>query len=457
MVRSPSPSQPRLRQALAGATRSGTRWPLIALLAATALFRMTQNMAATTLSLLAGTALHFGAGAIGALGAVSGLTVAGATLLLSRRVPHERAAGSAAAGMAVLAGSLLVLGMAPSYPVLMAGAILLGGAGGIVMPGLLNALVSRAGERREQFIAVYSVTLSVSLAIGPVLETLVLTNAHQDVRLPYLVFAGLPALGAGLLVLGWRPRRLQPVDLPLSDAEVAGQVLAGKAPMPCEDIAVDVLAEQAATFDCDQRDEPSDAPARARWQRGLLATHAGRVALVAELLYMVPFAGVTVFGALVARVGFGVTPAKAQLGFTIFFVWSFVARALVAFRAPIVHKRALLWLSAGLTASGLALLGTGHGLLGLLVAMGILGIPHGLTFPLALAMVADATSASDLPRANATLLGSTNLTAVIVPLVLGSIVPAVGYQNMILVLLGPVALFAFMQFSLRPRERALQR
>ena len=104
-------------------------------------------------------------------------------------------------------------------------------------------------------------------------------------------------------------------------------------------------------------------------------------------------------------------------------------------------------MSAGLTAAGLVLLGTGHGLIVLMVAMGVLGVPHGLTFPLALALVADATPVADLPRANATLLGSTNLVSVIVPLVLGAIVPAVGYRGMMLAILVPVAAFSAVQLA----------
>ncbi len=449
-----TPEQPGRRRRWSGPVPG--RGLIVALLVATALFRMTQNMATTTVSLLAGEAVHLGATAVGVLGAVLGLMVALVTLLLSRRVPHHRAATSAVWGMTGLAGSLLVLAAAPSFGVLAGGVVLLGAAGGVAMPGLLNAIVSSAGRDRERIIAVYTVTLSVSLAIGPLLETVVLSAAHQNVRVPYVVFAGFPVVGAALLVAARRGR-----GAATSPTEGGGAAWGGPEPDrpsdPEQPSAGDDGDRDAATaLVADAAGDVADEPAgragprdrrRRGWRAGLLATPDGRTALVSQLLYAVPFSGVTVFGALVARRGFGATPAQAQLGFTVFFVCSLAARAAVAWRAPIVAKRALLWVSAGLTAAGLVLLGTGHGLIVLMVATGVLGVPHGLTFPLALALVADATPVADLPRANATLLGSTNLVSVIVPVVLGAVVPAMGYRGMMLAILVPVAAFSVVQLA----------
>ncbi len=443
MPRTPEPSGRHLWWS----GRAPGRRLLVALLVATALFRMTQNMATTTVSLLAGEAVHLGATAVGVLGAVLGLMVAMVTLVLSRRVPHHRAATSAVWGMTGLAGSLLVLAAAPSFGVLVGGVVLLGAAGGVAMPGLLNAIVSSAGRERERIIAVYTVTLSVSLAIGPLLETVVLSSAHQNVRVPYVVFAAFPVVGAVLLTAARRGRGAAPVgggapgqtsDPDQPSAGDHGDQVAATALVA--DVAGDVAGEPAGH-------SGRRAHRRGWWRAGLLATPDGRTALVSQLLYAVPFSGVTIFGALVARRGFGATPAQAQLGFTVFFVCSLAARAAVAWRAPIAAKRALLWVSAGLTGAGLVLLGTVHGLVVLIVAMGVLGVPHGLTFPLALALVADATSIADLPRANATLLGSTNLVSVIVPVVLGALVPAFGYRGVMLALLVPVAVFSAVQLA----------
>jgi MFS family permease len=154
-----------------------------------------------------------------------------------------------------------------------------------------------------------------------------------------------------------------------------------------------------------------------------------------------------VFGALVARVAFGVTPGEAQLAFTAFFATSFAARALVVWRAPVTRKRAVFQISGAMTVTGLVLLGVGHGLPLLLVAMAVLGLPHGFTFPLALALVAEAAPPGGLTRANAVLLGASNLTGVIAPVVLGALVQPAGYRGMVLLILVPVVVFGALLWS----------
>lgn len=415
-----------------GELRSGHNRPhpsgrhaLMTLLAATALFRISQNMALTTVSLLGSEKLGLHSGAIGVVGAVAGLATAAVTFTVSGRVPPRRSAMSAAAGLTILVVALVAFALASSFGMLVIASLLLGVAGGLTMPGLINAVVFISGSRSERAIGLYTITLSLSLALGPVMESLMLSIGDQNVRTPFLLFSFFPAFGVLLIgaSLHW-PRKRRP-----SPAPVTATVLA----------------------------IPSLPTSDRRWRRGLLGSREGRVALIAQLLYAIPFSGITVFGALVARIGFGVSPAMVQVAFTVFFVLSFAARGAVTVRAPIAHKLPLFWAAAIFTGAGLLLLGLGHGLVLLLVAMGVLGIPHGLTFPLALAMAADSTDLDGLPRANATLLGSTNLAAVIVPLILGAIVPAVGYRGMVLVLLAPVVVCITLLFTHRAPSKASTR
>lgn|GEM_PF-1272015 len=419
---------------------------LVTLLVATALFRVTQNMALTTLSLLGREKLGLHAGAIGVVGAVAGLAMAVVTFTLSGRVPPRRAAASAASGMTILVVALVTFALASSFGMLVAAALLLGVAGGLAMPGLINAVVFVAGGKRERAIGLYTITLSLSLALGPVMESVMLSIGHQNVRTPFVLFSILPALGVLAIVASLRwSRRGRPSAATVIPPRPAG----ADTPEPGDTPEPEAGAGAGTPRAPGSRPDRPSGPWTSRWRSGLLGTRAGRVALIAQLLYAIPFAGVTVFGALVAHIGFGVSPAMAQVAFTVFFVLSFTSRGAVTVRSPIARKVPLFWAAAILTATGLLLLGLGHGLVLLLVAMGVLGIPHGLTFPLALAMTADSTDLAGLPRANATLLGSTNLAAVIVPLVLGAIVPVVGYRGIALVLLAPVAVCSALLFTQR--------
>ncbi|HET9073159.1 MAG TPA: MFS transporter [Solirubrobacteraceae bacterium] len=372
---------------------------LVILLVVTALFRSSQNMALTTLSLLGHGDLHLSSGTIGVLGALAGLTLAGTTIFIAGRVPGRLAERSAGVGLALVAAAIGIFAVAASLGAMVLATLLIGVGGGLAVPGLLNAVEHGDHANSERVIGLYTITLSVSLAAGPLLETLILAATGEDLRAPFIAFCALPLCGAAVLL--W-----------LSRSGSAGG-----------------LAEHRV-------------PRRRGPLKALLASADGRRALIIQLLYAIPFAALTSFGALVGKEGFGVSASHTQLAFSGFFAASLAARVFVSWRSPIERKHPLLWGSASLTVTGLVALGTGHGLVALLLAMAVLGIPHGLTFPLVLGLVAGASSRADLPGANAALLGSTNLTAVAVPPILGMIIPIVGYHHMVLLLIVPVVLLA---------------
>ncbi len=416
------------------------------LLVSTAMFRATQNMAQTTFSLLGREDLGLKAGTLGLLAALAGLAMVVVTLRFASRVAPGKARAAAAAGSLVLAGALAVFVFASSLGPFAAAVIALGIAGGVGFPALTSAFGSAEGAQREQALALFALTLSASLAIGPLMETLVLDLHHQDLRAPFAVFVVFPLLGAALLA---RPAR-RSKRMSLSGGGEGTGTIGDAAPGAIAGTGPEPGPSGAGPSGAGPSGAGGAAWSQARRPRfglELWQTPGGRLALTAQLLYAVPFAGVTVFGALVARVAFGVTPGEAQLAFTAFFATSFAARALVVWRAPVTRKRAVFQISGAMTVTGLVLLGVGHGLPLLLVAMAVLGLPHGFTFPLALALVAEAAPPGGLTRANAVLLGASNLTGVIAPVVLGALVQPAGYRGMVLLILVPVVVFGALLWS----------
>jgi len=122
-------------------------------------------MASTTLSLLAGEAVHVSAAEIGVLGAGVGLVGTLVTLLFSRRVPHHRAAASATWSMAGLVVSLLVLAVAPSFGVLAVG-----------VGGMLGVVSLPRGRRSGLGLALMATSMLVLFAapawhLGPLATT----------------------------------------------------------------------------------------------------------------------------------------------------------------------------------------------------------------------------------------------------------------------------------------------
>jgi hypothetical protein len=407
---------------------------LIGLLIAAACFRATQNMALTTFSLLAHDAVGLGIAAIGGLAAVAAAVTVAVNLGIASRVPVERSRIAAAGGIALMLPALALLATAHSFLALGLGTVLLGAGGGVVFPALATAIGQAEPAARERALALFTLTLSGSLAIGPLLESGILGISRQDLRSPFLAFLLLPCLGLAALGLssrvgsGHRPRASQDLDAPVVADGTAGSRGIGTSVAYARERAISVL------------------------RRSPLGNPGWRMAVTAQLLYSVPFAAITVFGAVLARSAFGVTPEQAQLGFSCFFVTSLAARALVAWRAPISRKIPVLLWSGALTLAGLLLLATGHGFGLLLVAMGILGVPHGLTFPIVLAQVAESAGPGGLAGANAALLAVSNSTSIVVPALLGVLIPATGYRGMAMVLLLPVVGFGAILWSQRKFE-----
>ena len=427
--------------------RHAKRWPPawtpMGLFATAALFRSAQNAGQTTFPLLAKNQLGVGAGTIGTLGTATGAIMVLAAWVLATKFASRTAVAVVAVGAALLAIGLLFAGSATSITQLTAGLVIFGVAGGITPPSLATAIGAASPSQREKQLARYATVLSASLAGGPLLEAGILYLFHQDVRVAFVFFAPFPLLAVALGLRGaWRRgmqgRQLshEPQPAPAPEVEGVNEHISTAAPDPREVVVT------------------SDPDARRPGRAVLLGTPGGRIALIMQLLYSVPFAAVTVFGALLAHTEFGLSAAHSQLGFTTFFVTSLVSRVVVARRSPIRAKFAVFAVCIILTIAGLALIVLGGPPAVFFLAMALLGIPHGVIFPLALSLVASSAHDAHLAAANAGLFATVGLVSAITPVLLGAIVAASGYQLMTAAVLAPVVLFAALfltQWSRIPR------
>lgn len=383
-------------------------WTAAGLLLVAGLFRAAQNVGQTTFALFGREDIGLGATTIGSAGTVMGTFALLGALFVGGRLPASKASAVVGAGMGLLCASLVALGAATSIWQFALSTALLGLAGGLTVPSLATAVGQASPEHRDRALAHYAVVLSMSLALGPLAETGLLELTHQDLRLPFLAFATLPVVALALGVPGRARRSAFGVG-------TAPEPLQGSGPVP-----------------------------RSGQLRSLLKTPGGRMALVAQLLYSVPFAAITVFGALMARSVFKMTPAGAQLAFTVFFVASLLSRLVVARVSPIARKRRAFLVAAALSALGMVLLSFGGPSPLLFVAMVSLGVPHGVTFPLALALTAESGGEDQLAANNAALFAATSVVAVAAPVALGAVAAAAGYQVMTALVLVPVAAFSML-------------
>jgi len=381
------------------------------LFVATGTFRSTQNMAQTTLSLLA-TSLGLSGAAVGALAAGANLLSVLIMVLVTARLATTSARTAVFAGLVLMTASVVSF-LVPARATLIIGTALLGIAGGLVLPSVATAVGDRAsagpnGSRaaRARALAMMSVVLAASLALGPAYESLILSVAHEQLVWAYVAF--LPVVVIGVAVA--RGRRPSSPAAPADSTSLRAS-----------------LAGLGSLF---------------RNRRWVLA-------LCGQAVYMVPFSLVIVFTGLLGRTLYHASASMVELGIALFFVTSFACRATLTRRPAIAHRVRLFALCIAATLCGIALLALGHSLAPFLVALAILGAPHGLCYPLALGLVSDAVELADLARANAGFQAVSSLINVIAPLVFGLVLDHLGDRAVLISAAIPMVPLAVLLWAFR--------
>lgn len=408
-MRPAAPGVRSARRVLPSAVAALARRPttLLALYGVAFLFRAAQNVAQTSLAPLGEADLHLRAAVLGGVIALSGGMSVAATVLLGRMAVARTVRRWMAVGLAVTAASFPVLASARSLGVLVAGACLLGAGGGLTMPSLSTLVGQHPGPSAPRRLAGLAVALSVSLTLGPLADSALLHASGNSLPLTLLAFAALPALGIAVLPAS----RRRPDRAPREPRTAGGGRPATAAAAP---------AERAPL-------------ATSPWGRP-----GWRLATVAQLLYQVPFVAVISFGVIAAERLYGLHPDGAQLGISVFFVVSLATRVALTAGFELRRPKAAVGAIAALTVLGVGLLALGGSVPVLFVALAMLGVPHGLVFPLALGLIAEETPPAKLARANAAFSAWTSGVTVVLPAVLGGLVAVAGLRAMFLALLVPV-------------------
>lgn len=425
------------------------------LLAITVLGRSAQNMGQTTYPLIARQLLDFSNTLVGTVTAVAGLAGVLTAATLAARSTAKSALPMLAIGQSLVLASFVLFALPTGAVGLWAGALVLGVGGGLVFPAAMTWIGTGPPEKRARALAIFAVSLSIGLVVGPLVESGVLHLLGNSLRSAFAAMLPLPALATALSVAGARNRSAKRPARQTdhwSDEDPAGAsngpgrpvrdgVLPEGLPGPRHRTSSGIDQERPGVRPTDQPENPPVAPRR------LLGIPAYRLSLATMLTYQAPFAALVTFGGLLARHVDGASAAGVELAFGVFFAVSLGVRGVVVAAAPIRHQRTVLAFAVLATATGVGILGSGTGTLALLGGMAILGAPHGLTFPMASAVLAEGVSPAILGRANGRLMASTNLVTIVVPFACGWLAGAVGYRAMFLFLEIPVVVFGLILAS----------
>ncbi|GAC1449630.1 MAG: MFS transporter [Ktedonobacterales bacterium] len=393
---------------------------IVCVLVLTILFRAANNMVQTTTPLLIESALHGGSLEVGVIAAVFAFAVVIAAMSVARHVRPARIQIVVLAAFILFTLTMPLFALVSSVWQVAALMALSGFVGGILQPFLLTLTATHSSPRtRDRNLGLFSLALSASLLVGPMLETATLGVDHDRLRPVFVIFAltGVAAIAlSAWMVLA---ARRGPVD-PASQTVALGP--------------------------------PSRYPLRrlAHNQTYLLA-------LVGNATYVIPFALLVAFGGTYAHLAFHSTYSAVQVLFAGFYAASFVARGIVSYRAPLAHKRAVLVLSLVLTIAGLLTLGLTQGAIAGTLAFILLGVPHGLTYPVATSLIADSVSGEELGFANSLFGSAGGVVGLIVPLLAGVLITRVGYHTLFaLAALAVGAICVLLLLWIRPHTLAVR-
>jgi len=360
----------------------------------TALYRATNNAVQTTVPLLAQQAYGANSVMIGLLsGTIAAATVV-AALLVNTQVRLHHAERLALVSFVALVIALPLIALARQFWALFPLVALVGIASGVLQPLLLTlttAYSARASRNRN--LGLFSVALSVSLLIGPLFEALVLQLSDASLPAVFLAFAAFVVCGALLAYQLMRSR----------NAQRAARVVAGT------------------------ERRPTSPPPFGRGIRLLVRSRAYLLGVISNTAYVVPFTLLVAFGGPYLHTNRGLSYGAIQALFVVFYGASLAARSLLAYRPPTGGKFALVGLAFILTVLGLLVLGFTGDSVGIVVAFVLLGIPHGMTYPLSIMLIAESVPLESLGFANAVFGAIGGVVSVVVPLVAGAVILRVGY------------------------------
>lgn len=371
------------------------------LLAVTALFRASQNALQTMIAPLGNEVLRLSPSVVGLAMTFVGAAAVVANLLLVTRLYSFRLHRLAVFGLVALTVAIIAMVFGHSILIFLSASAVLGISGGLLMPVFATLAARVPGVKRDRALAAYAVALSAGLAVGPLIESLLLSSNGGSLRKSVLDFAAIPLIALVLvffvrLTSGTASNTKQETSYPAS--------LISNAPL--------------------------------------------RLAVVGQLLFQIPFITLITFGALIAHTLYGASASSAQFAFSAFFGVSFIARVTLVWK-PIKDNVLALRIAAVTTLLGMILLGTCHSTLLLMIAMALLGLPHGVIYPISISLIANGTASVDLAKANSILFVSTSVVSVVGPTLLGVLVSSLGYRAMLALGLVPVVVLTIILFRTR--------
>ncbi len=347
--------------------------------------RASNNMLMTTIPLLARYDFHFSNTLIGLLSALTALMTFLSSGLINSRLR------SCCRRLALIASSVAYTVVYPLFwlssplTIWLLSAIA-GFTLGFLMPNIITSASLLPDRRaRERLLNIYTLSLSISLILGPAIESLILK--HYSLKESFLFFTIFPILALAIAPLIRFPE------------ERGGDSL----------ITVN----------------------------NVLSNPGFLTAVLNIATYNVVFSFLMAFGGIYARDSFGLSYSMVETLFSLFFITSFLGRLYLSIK-PAERLWPLMSSAVLLTVIGVTMIGLTSSSLIYIIALLLLGIPHGITYPLSVVAISRAFKPQHRNAANSLFFSFMMLIGIATPTVTGYVADLIGIRNTFIVLILPV-------------------
>lgn len=361
-------------------------YSIIIIIIITFMVRASNNMMMTTVSLFSKYDLFFNSVEVGLTESVLALATFITTALINSRL-NVRPRRYLFISSNVLFTVILAIMEFSNFITLWIFIFAAGFAFGAIMPNIItSAGLIDDKKLRERVLGIYTLALSVSLIAGPALESYILT--FEPLRLIFLFFVPFGIVSSVLSPF---------LKFPDKKSEIKNK-------------KINVFREPGF-----------------------------KVSIYAILAYNIIFALLIAFGGIYAKSVLKLSLSDVSLLFTGFFIVSFSSRLFISYKTP-----DNLWHYLGtamfVTLAGIILIFFSYNDIIYIIAYLLLGIPHGVTYPLSIVSISRSFDMSYRNMANSYFFSVMMLIGMATPLAGGIIEDLIGFKN-IFILLVPVIIY----------------
>lgn len=374
---------------------------IFVILSITFFIRASNNMMMTSVPLLARYDFNFTQEEVGIIAALSSFSTFLTTALLNTRL------SSGSRRVAFIASNVVYVFVfvgffESSYITVWILAAIAGAVLGLMMPNVVTAAgLFKEAAVRERVLSLYTVALSLSLVAGPAVESDLLN--YYPLRTVFLLFVAFAAVSA---------------------------ILSPLIRFPQEN--------------------------RTRIRTNVFGNFGFRSALLNIMAYNIPFSLLVAFAGIYEKDTFGISLSTVTLLFSFFFMASFGSRLFLSAKPP-RNLRLQMVISMILSIAGILMMVLSVNLYMFIAALLILGVPHGLTYPLSVLSITRSFEPRFRNMANSYFFSVMMMIGVVLPFVGGSLIGLYGFRITfvgILFLIGILMILLIMNFRTEGKSKA---